>query len=153
MMRREAPCIATPISTSCSFWLPSMWWWPSPAGSTMKAPTSKPSSAEAGPSSGSRWPLAGCVCSYTWQPWSLPSAVPLGSSPCEEDLSRPAGWKWRALKKCPRGLSRDWCFVKSWLVWVSLKKAFRGGKKSHPIDFLIRKIKRKNHFTPKELKF
>lgn len=89
-MRREAPSIAIPISTSFSSWLPSMWWWLSPAGSTMKVPTLKPSSVGAGLSSGSRWPPVGFVCCCTCGHWLLHSAVPPGSSLCE-DLSRPLG--------------------------------------------------------------
>lgn len=86
----------------------------------MKVPTLKPSSAGAGPSSGSRWPPAGCACCCTCGRWWRPSAVLLGSSMCEA-----CSWKGRPLSKCPRGLSTDWRFSKSWLPL-----AFRGGKKS-----------------------
>lgn len=73
---------------TCS--LPSLTIAGSLVSTAMKVPTSKPSSAGAGPSSGSRWPPAGYVCCYTCGRWSRPSAVPLGSSPCEA-LSSPLG--------------------------------------------------------------
>lgn len=128
MTRREAPSIAIRISTSCSCWRPFMWWWPSPTGSTMKVPTLKPSSVGAGPSSGWRWPPAGCVCCCTCARWLRPSAVPLGSSMCE-DLSNPlgsAGWKWHPLNKSPKTLSNGWRFAKSWhpLAGLSVWKGF-----------------------------
>lgn len=84
----------------------------------MRVPTSRPSSAGAGPSSGSRWPPAGCACCCTCGRWWRPSAVLLGSSMCEA-----CRWKGRPLSKCPRGLSTDGHFSKSWLPL-----AFRGGK-------------------------
>lgn len=108
MMRRKAPCTATPISTSSSSWLPSTWWWLWPAGSTMKMPPLRPSS-QAGPSSGSRWPPAGCVCCCTCRPWWPLSAVPPGSSLCE-DVQVPCGSAglcplWRAaLWTCAPGV-------------------------------------------------
>lgn len=134
-----------PISTSYSSWLPSMWWWPSPTGSTMKVPTLKPSSAGAGPSSGSRWLPAGYVCCYTWERWSLPSVDPLRTSPCEDrsNLLGSAGWKWRPLNKHTRSLSSDWYFVTSWhspwLAWVGLKKLNRR-KKNHLLIFFNSEI-------------
>lgn len=60
--------------------------------------------------------------------------------------------KWHPLNKCPRGLSSDWCFVKSWHLCAGLswsEKAFR--KKNHLISFLILKIKKKWSVYPKRI--
>lgn len=156
MMRRKAPSTAMPISTSCSSWLPSMWWWPSPTGSTTKVPTSRPSSAGAGPSFGLRWLPAGYVFSCTWVRWSPHSVDPLHSTPCE-DLSNLLGSAAGsdALEQISQESGSDWYFVTSWhspgwLQWVW--KPCRGEeKKSLDLLFLILKFKKKLPVCPQRI--
>lgn len=113
------------------------------ASTAMKAPTSKPSSMGAGPSSGSRRPPAGCACCYTCAHWSRPSAVPLGSSMCEI-WAIPGLWVLASrncpLNKCLKALSSNWRFVKSWHPPAGLRvseKAFRKRKKYKTPDKLF----------------
>ena len=89
-----------------------------------KAPTSRPSSAGAGPSFGLRWLPAGYVSSCTWGRWSPHSADPLRSTPCEDlsDLLGSAAGS-DALEQIRQESGSDWCFVTSWhspgwLQWV-----------------------------------
>lgn len=118
------------LFTTCS--LPALTTAGSLVSTAMKVPTSRPSSAGAGPSFGSRWLPAGYVFCCTWVRSLLPSVDPLHSTPCE-DLSNLLGSAAEsdALEQICQESSSDWYFVTSWhspgwLHWVW--KTFRGKK-------------------------
>ena len=125
------------LFTSCPF--PALTTAGSLVSTATKVPTSRPSSAGAGPSFGLRWLPAGYVFSCTWGRWSPHSVDPLHSTPCE-DLSNLHGSAAGSddLEQISQESGSDWYFVTSWhspgwLQWVW--KPFRGEKKNHLICF------------------
>lgn len=90
------------------------------SSTVMKMPPLRPSSLGAGPSSGSRWPPAGCVWYCTCGLWWPLFAVPPGSSRCE-DAQVPLGsaglrptLEGHPLSMGIRDVSSSWCPVTSW---------------------------------------
>lgn len=147
---RERHLVGRDLSTTCS--LPALTTPGSLVSTAMKVPTSRTSSAGAGPSFGSRWLPAGYVFSCTWVHWLPPSVDPLRSTPCE-DLSNLLGSAAEsdALEQISQESSSDWYFVTSWhspgwLHWVW--KTFRGEKKLLDSLFVILKFKKKLPICP-----
>ncbi|XP_011541606.1 serine incorporator 5 isoform X1 [Homo sapiens] len=122
-------------------------WFKCLVSTATKVPTSRASSAGAGPSSGSRWPPAGYACCCTCVRWSLPSAAPPGSSLCD-DIGGPLGFvglqpgKCHLLNSVPGAGTGALCLSGS-------EKALREKKKNLLISFLLLKFKKKLPVCPK----